>query len=516
MKMLMMAPLRMKLLANFLRLRWVSVAITIVSTGVLSAGLTATIYWTQFDPKWTAFLGGVLLAAMVAVITQASKAQWLAMRRAKQLDRIRAELGQETARRRNATEAARISESRLRLLADALPTMILFVDQDERCRYHNPAVEHRTGLSAEQISGRRLHEVLGSAYAHIAPHISESLEGKPAAYEFSWTGTALPETYAARHIPFPAEDSLPRGFCLLLTGSALQPSARTVSTVEPTDSAFNAGGALITGEGGQTIYMRSIADQLMGWDEPRANLENALKENQFLLFAQRILPLKRRLPDRLCYEILLRLREEEDNLLPPGGFIPIAERYGMMEDIDRWVVRSLIAWCMERKRADSAWRLPLYCVNLSESAVCSVEFARFVSNELRQHDFIARSLCFEISEPEIIGQHAHIQRFINTLKPLGCRFTVDAFGSVKASFTHLKGLAVDFLKIDGVIIQNILRDPATLAKTRAISTVCRKIGLCSIAEFVETNETLDKLREVRVDYVQGFGIARPQPIDKIP
>jgi EAL domain-containing protein (putative c-di-GMP-specific phosphodiesterase class I) len=157
----------------------------------------------------------------------------------------------------------------------------------------------------------------------------------------------------------------------------------------------------------------------------------------------------------------------------------------------------------------------LFCVNLSEAAVCSLDFTRFVSYELRQHDFNARSLCFEIGEPEIIGQHAHVQRFINALKPLGCRFTVDAFGSVKVSFSHLKGLDVDFLKIDGVIIQNILRDPAALAKTRAINTVCGKVRLRTIAEFVETDQTLDKLREVGVDYVQGFGVARPESIDRI-
>jgi Amt family ammonium transporter len=261
--------------------------------------------------------------------------------------------------------------------------------------------------------------------------------------------------------------------------------------------------------------MRSIAEQLMGWDEPRAKLEYALKGNQFLLFAQKIHPLKRELPDPLCYEILLRLREEEDNLLPPGGFIPIAERYGMMEEIDRWVVRNLLEWCRERKRSDSAWRVPLFCVNLSEAVVCSLDFARFVNYELRQHDFNARSLCFEIGEPEIIAQHAHVQRLINELKPLGCRFTVDAFGSVKVSFTHLKGLAVDFVKIDGVIIQNILRDPAALAQTRAINTVCGKVRLRTVAEFVETDETLDKLREVGVDYVQGFGIARPEPLDNL-
>jgi EAL domain-containing protein (putative c-di-GMP-specific phosphodiesterase class I)/PAS domain-containing protein len=505
----------MKLLPDFLRRRWVSTALTVVVTGVLGAALTATIYWTLFDPKWIAFLGGVLMAAMVAAATQASKAQWLATRRTKQLDRIRAQLGQETARSRNATEAVRIAESRMRLLADALPSMIFFVDRDERCRYHNRAVEHRTGLTAEQISGRPLHEVLGNAYPLVAPHIGDTLQGKPAAYEFVWPGTALPETYAAHHVPYPPEESPPRGFYLLLTVTALHPPARTASSLQPTDPATDAGGVVIAGEGGETIYMRSIAAQLMGWDEPRAKLEYALKGNQFLLFAQKILPLKRELPDTLCYEILLRLREEEDNLLPPGGFIPIAERYGLMEELDRWVVRNLIAWCREQKRGDPAWRVPLYCVNLSEAAVCSLDFARFVNDELRQHDFSARSLCFEIGEPEIIGQHAHVQRFINGLKPLGCRFTVDAFGSVKISFTHLKGLAVDFIKIDGVIIQNILRDPAALAKTRAINTVCGKVGLRTIAEFVETDETLDKLREAGVDYVQGFGIARPGPIRKI-
>jgi EAL domain-containing protein (putative c-di-GMP-specific phosphodiesterase class I) len=108
-----------------------------------------------------------------------------------------------------------------------------------------------------------------------------------------------------------------------------------------------------------------------------------------------------------------------------------------------------------------------------------------------------------------------VQRFINALKPMGCRFTADAFGSVKTSFTHLKGLALDFIKIDGVIIQNLLRDPAALAKARAICTVCGKVGLATIAEFVESDETLAKLREIGIDYAQGFGIARPEPLDRM-
>lgn len=506
----------MKALFDFLRRRWVRTTLTLTLTGVLGAGLTATIYWTLFDPVWIAFLGGVLFAALLALASQVSKAQWAVTRRVKQLERMRAQLGQESTRARSATEASRISEMRLRVLADSVPTLIFYVDREQRCRYHNRAVEQKIGLTADQITGRPLRELVVHAYPSIASRIPETLNGKTVAYDFAWTGTALPESYMARHVPYPPEETQPHGFYLLLTpaGSHAVPS-KPAPAARPPGTAKDGGRVAIAGEGGETMYLHSIADQLMGWDEPRTKLEHALKENQFLLFAQKILPLKQDLAEPVCIEILLRLREEEDNLLPPGGFIPVAERYGMMEQLDRWVIHNVIAWCQARKRADAAWRVPLCCINLSESAVCSPEFAQFVASEVRQGDFNARSLCFEIGEPEIINQHNHVEHLINTLKPLGCKFTVDAFGSVKVSFTHLRGLAIDFIKIDGVIIQNILRDPATLAKTRAIKSVCEKVGLRTIAEFVETDETLAKLREVGVDYAQGFGIARPGPLDKI-
>jgi EAL domain-containing protein (putative c-di-GMP-specific phosphodiesterase class I) len=236
---------------------------------------------------------------------------------------------------------------------------------------------------------------------------------------------------------------------------------------------------------------------------------HALDANQFLLFAQKIQPLQGDVPDPLCYEVLLRLQEEEDHLLPPGGFIPVAERYGMLENLDRWVVRNLFSWCVQKEAADAAWRMPLYCVNLSGASIMNPEFAKFVRAELQRSRFAARSLCFEIGEQDILASHAEVRQFIDTLKPAGCRFTIDAFGSAKVSFTHLKGLAIDFIKIDGVIIQNILRDPAEFAKARAIHTVCRRLAVRTIAEFVETDETLTRLREIGIDYAQGFGIARP-------
>ncbi|HZQ73800.1 MAG TPA: EAL domain-containing protein [Burkholderiales bacterium] len=246
-----------------------------------------------------------------------------------------------------------------------------------------------------------------------------------------------------------------------------------------------------------------------GWEDPRAKLAEALRQDQFLLLQQRIEPLSG--SAEAMYEILLRLREEEDNLLPPGGFFPVAERYGMMESLDRWVVTHLMKRCGERRLGERGWKPPVYCVNLSSAAVLSPDFAQFVRDEIQARNFDGGRLCLEIAEPELIARPNDVRRLVATLKPAGCRFTADAFGSSKASFAPLRGLALDFLKIDGVIVQNLLRNPAELARARTIAAVCRKIGVRTIAEFVEDEATRAKLAEIGVDYVQGFGVARPEP-----
>jgi len=184
----------------------------------------------------------------------------------------------------------------------------------------------------------------------------------------------------------------------------------------------------------------------------------------------------------------------------------------MLEQIDRWVVHNVITHCLESAKRDPDWRAPLYCVNLSAATLRAPAFAHFVQQQIQARHFDGRALCFEIAEPDIVGLPADVRRLVAMLKPFGCRFTLDGFGSVKGSFAPLKDLALDFIKIDGVVIQNILRDPAQLARTRAVHAVCRKLGMRSIAEFVENPETLQALRRIGVDYVQGFGVAMPGPI----
>ncbi len=262
----------------------------------------------------------------------------------------------------------------------------------------------------------------------------------------------------------------------------------------------------------QVTYLNVIAQDLLGWEEPRRQLVEALRNNHFLLFAQKIMPLKTIGGEPRFCEVLLRLKEEEDNLLPPGGFFPIAESYGMLRDIDHWVVLNLLAWCAAQREQNPSWIVPVFCVNLSSAALEGPQFAKFVRTELDRAHVPPGTLCFEIAESDIIAYPEQARSFMAALKPAGCRFTLDAFGSVKVSFKHMKGLPLDYIKIDGVIIQNILKTPAELARLRAIHSVCRKVGIRTIAEFVENVETMNALAEVGIDYAQGFGVALPAPI----
>jgi EAL domain-containing protein (putative c-di-GMP-specific phosphodiesterase class I) len=264
----------------------------------------------------------------------------------------------------------------------------------------------------------------------------------------------------------------------------------------------------------QDLYLRLMTEQLTGWDNPRVMLERALKENLFLLLAQKILPLTKGMPEPVCYEILLRLKQEEDSMLPPGGFLDLAESLGMMPKIDRWVLRSVLAWCAARLKGKPSAPLPMMCVNISGRALTSNSFLGAAREEFDAAGVPPRAVCFEINERDVIEHPARTRTFMEALKPLGCRFTIDAFGSAKVSFSHLEGLPFDFLKIDGVIIDSIhgRLGPATV---KAINIVCQEVGIRTIAEFVESKATLDKLREIGVDYIQGFGVARPEPITKV-
>ncbi|HSQ04657.1 MAG TPA: PAS domain-containing protein, partial [Burkholderiales bacterium] len=353
----------MKFVATFnavlRRHRIVRVAIAGTFTFIVGALLVFTIYFTRFDLEWVAFLAGVLFAAVLALASQVSKAEWLVARRTKQLERMRDRVNQESIRGKATEEALRLAETRTRLLCDAVPDLVFFIDREQRCRYHNHAAERWTGLPPELIEGQQLRDLLGTdAYLAAASRFQQSLRGKSLDYEMplaAKTGKRL--RFTARQIPYPPQGE-PEGFYLILTRVAAaepgMPAAAEsgIAEIPVAETREPEGEALMaTRDSSESLYVNSMTEQFMGEDDPRAKLMRALQGDEFLLFAQKIMPVRADLPEPDCYEVLLRLKEEEENMLPPGGFIPIAERYGLMEDIDRWVIRSLVGWCITRQRS---------------------------------------------------------------------------------------------------------------------------------------------------------------------
>jgi diguanylate cyclase (GGDEF)-like protein len=250
----------------------------------------------------------------------------------------------------------------------------------------------------------------------------------------------------------------------------------------------------------------------MAWVQ---RIRNGLNEQRFCLFAQEIRSLRRDEPDRCRIELLLRLRDEDGKLVQPGSFMPAAERYGLMPLIDRWVVQNAFALLASRLNASEPARLTSCAINLSGSTFGDDGFVEYVRQQFDIHPVPPGMICFEITETSAIANLPSARRFIQALKKLGCRFSLDDFGTGMSSFSYLKHLPVDFIKIDGSFVTEMLNSKIDRAMVEMIVHVAKVMGKSTIAEFVETDEILAGLREIGVDYAQGYAIGKPSLFEAI-
>jgi len=210
------------------------------------------------------------------------------------------------------------------------------------------------------------------------------------------------------------------------------------------------------------------------------------------------------------FELLLRMRERDGTLVSPDNFLPSAERYDLATRIDRWVLDAVFNWF--RKYPDQLEVLGFCSINLSGQSLGNEKFLQEIVDQFRLSKLPAEKFCFEITETAAILNLNNASQFIKTLKKLGCSFALDDFGSGLSSFAYLKSLPVDFVKIDGFFVKDVVTDPVDLAMVKAINDMAHAMGKQTIAEFVEDKEILEKLIALGVDYVQGFGIAQPMPL----
>lgn len=281
-------------------------------------------------------------------------------------------------------------------------------------------------------------------------------------------------------------------------------------TVSETLSAADAACYLAKERGRDRVYVQHEGDRelVTHRDEMQwvTRIVRAIDEGRLQLYYQRVAPV-RAVEGVHYYELLLRMVGEDGQLIPPMTFVPAAERYGLMSRIDRWVITRAFEWL----HADAGGAT--VAINLSNQSLSDDQFLGFVTEQLKSAAVDPRRLCFEITETAAIASFQRATRFMAELSALGCRFALDDFGRGMSSFAYLKTLPVDFIKIDGGFVRQMVHDRVDAAMVEAIHRLGQVLGIETIAESVEDESVLHALRGLGVNHAQGFSIHRPEPLE---
>jgi EAL domain-containing protein (putative c-di-GMP-specific phosphodiesterase class I) len=246
-----------------------------------------------------------------------------------------------------------------------------------------------------------------------------------------------------------------------------------------------------------------------------SRITKACEENRLELYYQPIVPIGNNHDAHGHYELLIRMRGENGELVSPVEFIPAAERYNLMPVIDRWVVQHALGSLAQYRSEHPEQVAYTVAINLSGTSLNDDRFLDFLLNELQTHDLNPGAVCFEITETAAIANLAKVVHFMRELKARGCLFSLDDFGSGLSSFMYLKTLPVDYLKIDGQFIQNVCADPIDRSMVIAIEQIGRAMGIKTVAERVESAEVLQTLAEIGIGYAQGYFIAEPRSVESL-
>lgn len=258
-------------------------------------------------------------------------------------------------------------------------------------------------------------------------------------------------------------------------------------------------------------------DYLLGQQAEMAlvsDLHEALAHDRFELHAQRLVPLQEAgRAEGLHCEVLIRLRDANGDLVSPATFIPAAENYGLIHRIDRWVIERTLT--LLGKNPDMLAALSVCAINLSGQSFAQADLVEFIHDCMVKTGVPGHKLCFEVTETAAVSQLSQVAEFIRAMRALGCQFALDDFGSGQSSFRYLKHLPVNYLKIDGSFVQDMLKDKMNEALVRGMHEIAESLHIHTVAEFVETAEVANALRDIGVDYAQGWHFHRAQPLQEL-
>ena len=498
-----------------------------IATLVLVLLLVFTVFFTALEWQWIAFLSGILFAAVLSLASASWKSATRLARRTADATRFKELYDVEREQHRRAREMlereialhqqdgerlarnadalkstadkARATASLVGILERELQEIAFVVDCELRYRFHTRGFATWAQAQPVRIDGHLLDEPLRAQTAEaMKPPLAEALRGQLGRIELE---AVTPDHAGKRFVAtFVPQYGLPNEVTGVL-----------VRITDPARSVAAAAAAIAPGEeDGSATYVASLTAELTGWEDSGARIREALAHDEFDLYVQDIVALREGAVPARMQEVLIRMRDEEETMIPPGAFLPVAERCGLMVEIDRYVVTRVLA-AQQSANAREPGAQSLVCINLSIATFQDASFAEFVAKELERAGVAAESLCFEFEESDVLAALADASRQARALQKIGCRRSMDGFGATRVAFEHLKEVPIDYLKIDGRVIFEILRDAVAIAKVKSIQRVCRTIGVRTIAEQVESETALLALRRLEVDYAQGFGIAAPRP-----
>jgi len=488
----------MLLPSPFKRVRPSISAIALIVTTVLLVGM---IVFTDFDVHWVTFLAGILVAAAASLASRAAGADRRAFELAQKAGEIEEKLAQEAKRREAAEALLAGSSARLRLIDNDMPTMVAFVDREGVYRYHNRAFREGMRLKAEQLTGIYMRDALGGKlYNEVAANVRKAMVGETVRFSRTRPDSAQGPGLECWYLPVFTKKGVVEGFFEVSSGAS-----------GPVPPAGADGGSPETFKDGpeQGLYVETFSEVVTGRVDASQRIAAALERDEFALLCQTIAPLSPRAPAVNHFEIFVRLLEEEDKLMPPGAFFPLAEKFGLLPRLDRWVVRHVVEWASHRTPTATWSPESIFFINVARATLCDPSFPDFVANQLRASDIVGKSLCFEISDLDAAAERAHLARFAAAIRPQGCLLALSGFGRENVSFDSLQEFRADFLKIDGMVVLSLLRNNVYLARVAAMARVARTIGIRTVAQLVESRDIIEKLREVGVDFAQGMGIAKP-------
>jgi diguanylate cyclase (GGDEF)-like protein len=345
-----------------------------------------------------------------------------------------------------------------------------------------------------RLGGDEFAVLLPNCTLAVATEIAEGLRESIAAFRFAWRDNAMQVGVSIGIAPIEASSE---------SVAALM-SAADVACYVAKDLGRN------------RIHLYEEGDaaerhQEMQWV---ARINRALEEERFELYYQPIVPTGPRGDHWPHYELLLRMRDERGALIEPTAFIPAAERYNLMPSLDRWVISQTLETLAYR--GEPGTTPYMLAINLSGTSLNDARFLDFVLDELTAAAVPPGAICFEITETAAISNLAQVIMFMRTLKARGCRFSLDDFGTGLSSLTYLKNLPVDYVKIDGQFVRNVLRDPADECVVESIARIAKAFKIHAIAERVESHDVMKRLGELGVSFAQGFFVAVPQSVAELP